>query len=137
MALVPAVALGAVTGAVSYQVATGKPKPRKIKAESVAHRPAYWRNWVGLGEVDPRQDAYRAQSLEEVQTSYPRELDDGSVLPPDNLSGVNPAVGAIYRHPGWPRQRFLNMYAPVEQSSKRNRADRAPMPPKQQSLPTV
>lgn len=137
MALVPAVALGTVGAAVSYQVATGKPKPRAIDNTEAARRPAYWRNWVGNSAYDVREDSYRADSLEELQTSFPRQLPDGSWLPPDNGSNVNPAVGAICRHPGWPRQNFLNMQIAVQQSTKNPKSQRAPMPPRQQSLPTV
>jgi hypothetical protein len=134
MALVPAVALGTVAGAVSYTVATGKPKPRKKESAERAEKNTYWRNWVGLDTVE--EDAYRAESAEEIQTSYPVEGEDGLMLPPWNDSNVNPAVGAYGNHPGWPRQNFRNMGM---MSARRGitKANRAPMPPKQRSMPTV
>lgn len=141
MALVPAVALGVATGAISYQVSKGVPKAEPIQGsiKEQQYRDPYWRNWTGAGFDDAREDAYMPGDPYELQVGFPRELDNGDILPPDNDSGVNPAVGAINRHPGRPWQRFHNQQQRVP-IGPRNRpppkSNRAPLPPKQKSMPT-
>jgi hypothetical protein len=129
MALITAAVLGATAGGVSYQVAKGVPKPRPIDGltRQTQRKNPYWRNWVGEGEEDVREDSYMYDDTQELRNEYPRLRPDGTMSAPDNNNGVNPAVGAVKHHPGWPMQQFRN---------QPNQANRAPMPPKQKSLPT-
>jgi len=138
MALAAAAVSGLAAGAIGYKVKSGKPAPERINREQVQHRPAYWRNWVGNGSFDVNEGNYKAESIEELQTSYPRQLPDGNWLPPDNESGVNPAVGTIVKHTGrtW-RQQQMSAAPPPERGSKTTKANRAPMPPKQTSMITM
>jgi hypothetical protein len=137
MALVAAAVLGTGAGAAAYTVAKGKPSAKPIdgRTRQTQAKNPYWRNWIGEGEEDIREDGYMYDDTDELRNEYPRSLPGGRVLPPDNDAGVNPAAGAFRNHPGWPRQQFLN-YQEASSNQAVNRANRAPRPPKQRSLPT-
>lgn len=133
--------LAGIGGGVAIQAINGKPVPRRIDTDTAVHRPTYWRNWVGYGSADVDEDAYKSINLAEQQTSYPMELPEGQWLPPDSWSGVNPAVGTICNHTGRASQWRLQQLSAPEQTGvfaqRVNRANRAPMPPKQRSMFTT
>lgn len=138
MALAVAAVLGTGAGAAAYAVSKGQPKAKPIdgRTRQTQEKNPYWRNWIGDGESDIREDAYMYDDTDELRNEYPRLRPDGSVAPPDNDAGVNPAAGAFRNHPGWPMQRFHNQYQEASSNAAVNKANRAPRPPKQRSLPT-